>query len=92
MENEQMSKSVETDNSQRTDGTDHSTQIGSTGDEITPDVKPEDSKGEEDDVSADESRDTTSRTSTRLVKFQLFETKAVSLNVVIHLISSTFIS
>ena len=31
----------------------------------------------EDDESIDESRDTTSRTSTRLVKFQLFETKAV---------------
>jgi len=31
----------------------------------------------EDDEPIDESRDTISRTSTRLVKFQLFETKAV---------------
>ena len=32
----------------------------------------------DDDESIDESRDTTSQTSTRLVKFQLFETKTVN--------------
>jgi hypothetical protein len=35
----------------------------------------------DDGESIDESRDTTSRTSTRLVKFQLFETKTVTLQV-----------
>lgn len=34
---------------------------------------------EDQEESIDESRDTTSRTSTRLVKFQLFETKTVTL-------------
>jgi hypothetical protein len=34
----------------------------------------------EDDVSIDDERDTTTRTSTRLVKFQLFETKSVRPN------------
>jgi hypothetical protein len=49
----------------------------STSNQTTSEVKAEESKGYEDQESADESRDTTSRTSTRLVKFQLFETKAV---------------
>jgi hypothetical protein len=34
----------------------------------------------DDDVSIDDDRDTTTRTSTRLVKFQLFETKSVFSN------------
>ena len=53
----------------------------STSNQTTPEVKSEESKAVEvvevDDESIDESSDTTSRTSTRLVKFQLFETKAV---------------
>ena len=49
--------------------------------EANPEAKPGESKATDDvdSDSVDESRDTTSRTSTRLVKFQLFETKAVSL-------------
>lgn len=42
-----------------------------------PPVKHEESKVAEDDESLDERRDTTSRISTRLVKFQVFETKSV---------------
>jgi hypothetical protein len=47
--------------------------------ETIPVVRPEASQPVEqgDPDSIDESRDTASRTSTRLVKFQLFETKAV---------------
>ena len=40
---------------------------------------PPPSEAEDQEESIDESRDTTSRTSTRLVKFQLFETKTVAL-------------
>jgi len=41
--------------------------------------KPSPSEAEDEEEAIDESRDTASRTSTRLVKFQLFETKTVTL-------------
>lgn len=46
---------------------------------FTSEPKVDNTKEADDDESDDETRDTSLRTSTRLVKFQLFETKAVSL-------------
>jgi hypothetical protein len=48
-----------------------------TDDAIDNETKPED-KFQVDDDSHDETRETSSRTSTRLVKFQLLETKSVN--------------
>jgi len=53
----------------------------STSNQAIPEVKAGESKGDEDQESADQTRDATSKTSTRLVKFQLFETKSVFLAV-----------
>lgn len=49
-------------------------------------TKPPDAGVEDDETEHDESKDTSSRTSTRLVKFQLFETKAVASTVYSKLI------
>jgi hypothetical protein len=46
-------------------------------DAIDNESKPEDTKFQVDDDSHGETRETSSRTSTRLVKFQLLETKSV---------------
>ena len=75
MENEQVDP-LETNVVRETE---HIVANESAGYETRPGVKSEESKavGEEDANSIDESKDTNSRTSTRLVKFQLFETKAV---------------
>ena len=73
-----MSKAVEEDTSKHpkepgiSDSRPPTTEAGT-----APEVKQEESNPSEDDDSIDETRDTTSRTSTRLVKFQLFETKVV---------------
>ena len=77
MENEQIDP-FETNSVQSVRETEHLPPNESASNEAIPQVKPEESVAVEEDLeSIDESRDTTSRTSTRLVKFQLFETKAV---------------
>jgi hypothetical protein len=77
MENEQIDP-FETNGVQSVRETEHLTPNESASNEAIPQVQPEESVAVEEDLdSIDESRDTSSRTSTRLVKFQLFETKAV---------------
>jgi hypothetical protein len=57
------------------------------------DNKPPEAVFDDDETEHDESMDTSSRQSTRLVKFQLFETKAVSSPLIcIHAYPSAFIS
>jgi hypothetical protein len=58
-------------------------------DAIDNESKPEDTKFQVDDDSHDETRETSSRTSTRLVKFQLLETKSV---IFIQLLSNSSVS
>ena len=79
MEDEDRSKAVEgeTSNGPR-EATDVDTeQMPTENGTAQPPVKHEESKVVEDDESLDERRDTTSRIGTRLVKFQVFETKSV---------------
>ena len=77
MENEQIDP-FKTNGVQSVREAEQLTPNESASNEAIPQVKPEESVAVEEDLdSIDESRDTSSRTSTRLVKFQLFETKAV---------------
>jgi hypothetical protein len=80
MENDQMIDPPESDTPQPSK---ESTTRDSTSNKTVSEVKPEESKREGlgDDESIDESSDTASRTSTRLIKFQLFETKAVRFHI-----------
>jgi hypothetical protein len=75
-----MSTTGDTDTTQTGDIDPATASVGPANGEPTPVIKAEESKEVNSDDSIDESQDTTSRTSTRLVRFQLFETKAVHLS------------
>lgn len=77
MDNEHMSKIGDADTAQIGNTDPAGGQVGSTNKERPPVVEAEESKDVKSEELMDESRDTTHRTSTRLVRFQLFETKAV---------------
>lgn len=83
MDSESPSTPPEDENPQITTAADSSAQADNpTSNQIDRDFlkekpPPPPETEDDDDESIDESRDTTSRTSTRLVKFQLFETKTV---------------
>src|SRR5277367_4992102 len=82
MDSEPHSKPVDEDNSQPVQEADSSPGADNPPtNHIDRDFlkeKPPPQSEAEDEESIDESRDTTSQTSTRLVKFQLFETKTVN--------------
>jgi hypothetical protein len=78
MEGKQVSKSVENDNIEGGRQNELQEDSGSPAEnESSPELNVKDAKDKINDDSHVKTRETFSRTSTRLVKFQLFETKLV---------------